>query len=243
MDDFIPIFEDNHLFVVEKRAGIGVQSDKSGDSSLIELAKDDIKIKYDKLGNVYLGLVHRIDRPVGGLVVLAKTSKAHSRLSDLFRRRKVFKAYLAIVDGVPQHQEELLDAFLIKDRRMNKSFIVKPSNKDSKQALTKYVLIASNGKHSLVLVSPLTGRHHQIRVQLSGLGFPIVGDVKYGGSRHYDPKSICLFACAISFRHPVRGEVCKLTVFPKHKGSWSMFSDFLNKQTIEPYIESLMPKD
>jgi 23S rRNA pseudouridine1911/1915/1917 synthase len=200
------LFEDNHLLVVNKPAGMLVQGDATGDIPLIELAKLYIKSKYEKPGDVFLGLVHRIDRPVSGIVLLARTSKALERMTKAFRERKVEKIYWAIVKGVPHPQEDKLIHWLKKDQQKNitKAYL---SEQDSSQyAELSYHVMRNFDKNSLLEVKPITGRPHQIRVQLSSIGCPIVGDLKYGFATPNKDASICLHARKLSFEHPVKKE-------------------------------------
>ena len=200
------LFEDNHLLVVNKPAGMLVQGDATGDIPLIELAKLYIKSKYEKPGDVFLGLVHRIDRPVSGIVLLARTSKALERMTKAFRERKVEKIYWAIVKGVPHPLGDKLIHWLKKDQQKNitKAYL---SEQDSSQyAELSYRVMRNFDKNSLLEVKPITGRPHQIRLQLSSIGCPIVGDLKYGFAAPNKDASICLHARKLSFEHPVKKE-------------------------------------
>jgi 23S rRNA pseudouridine1911/1915/1917 synthase len=177
----IPIlYEDNHLLIVQKPVNIPVQGDCTGDDDLLSMLKRDLKVRYQKPGNVYLGLIHRLDRPVGGVMVFAKTSKAASRLSDAVRRRAIDRGYLAVVWGAPPENQGMLEHYLIKDSRENKVFTVPPHHKNAKKAVLKYKTIAKTKNLSLLYVELHTGRPHQIRVQLSAVGCPLYGDQKYG---------------------------------------------------------------
>jgi 23S rRNA pseudouridine1911/1915/1917 synthase len=192
------VYEDNHLLVVEKPVNIPVQEDSSHDQDLLTLLKAYLKTKYNKPGNVYLGLVHRLDRPVGGLMVFAKTSKAASRLSDQLRTSQITKEYLAVVVGSPG--QGIMEDYLIKDEQNNTSYI--SNSKQGKLARLKYETIAQNDQYSLVKIQLLTGRSHQIRVQFSSRNHPLWGDQKY--NQHAKPgQQIALYANELAFNHPI----------------------------------------
>ena len=196
------IFEDNHIIVVEKKPNIPSQADKTEDIDMLSLVKDYIKQKYNKPGNVYLGLVHRLDRPVGGIMVFAKTSKAASRLSEEVRNKTFKKTYLAVVDGKIDNKEGTLEDYLYKDERNNISKVVNKDKKNAKYACLDYnVLVYDEVKNlSLLKINLHTGRHHQIRVQLSNFGHSIFGDQKYG--TRGQGKQIALWAYELSIVHP-----------------------------------------
>ena len=199
------IYEDNHLLIVSKRPGEIVQGDKTGDIPMVESLKLYLKEKYNKPGNVFLGLVHRLDRPVGGLVIFAKTSKALSRMTQMFAKGEVQKSYLAIVTDKPQEAQARLTHYLVRNEKQNKSYAYHQERANSKRAELSYRLI-SNGEHyHLVEVDLHTGRHHQIRSQLSAIGCPIKGDLKYGAKRSNPDGSISLLSYRLRFRHPVSG--------------------------------------
>lgn len=199
------IYEDNHLLIVSKRPGEIVQGDKTGDVPMVESLKLYLKEKYNKPGNVFLGLVHRLDRPVGGLVIFAKTSKALSRMTQMFAKGEVQKSYLAIVTDKPQEAQARLTHYLVRNEKQNKSYAYHQERANSKRAELSYRLI-SNGEHyHLVEVDLHTGRHHQIRCQLSAIGCPIKGDLKYGAKRSNPDRSISLLSYRLRFRHPVSG--------------------------------------
>ena len=197
------VYEDNHILIVSKTASEIVQGDKTGDTPLSELAKLYLKEKYAKLGNVFVGVVHRLDRPVSGLVVFAKTSKALSRLNDMFREGKVEKTYWAIVQQAPEKPEGELVHYLVRNERQNKSYAYDREVPGSKKAVLRYQLIGRSERYCLLEVHLLTGRHHQIRCQLAKIGCPIKGDLKYGAPRSNPDGSICLHARRICFTHPV----------------------------------------
>ena len=200
------IYEDNHLLVVNKQSGILSQGDITGDISLVEYGKKYLKDKYKKPGNVFLGLVHRLDRPVSGAIVMAKTSKALERMNRLFQERKTRKIYWAIVEKPPPNEEGQLTNWLIKDTRKNLVKSYHKIVKGSQKAELKYRLIGRVDKYYLVEINPLTGRPHQIRVQLAGIGCPIKGDVKYGFPNANKDASINLHARELEFIHPVKKE-------------------------------------
>lgn len=197
------VYEDNHILIVSKTASEIVQGDKTGDTPLSELAKLYLKEKYAKPGNVFVGVVHRLDRPVSGLVVFAKTSKALSRLNDMFREGKVEKTYWAIVQQAPEKPEGELVHYLVRNERQNKSYAYDREVPGSKKAVLRYQLIGRSERYCLLEVHLLTGRHHQIRCQLAKIGCPIKGDLKYGAPRSNPDGSICLHARRICFTHPV----------------------------------------
>jgi 23S rRNA pseudouridine1911/1915/1917 synthase len=220
------LFEDNHIFIVNKLPSEIVQGDKTGDVSLLDDVKSYIKVKYQKPGEVFAGLVHRIDRPVSGAVVFAKTSKALSRLTVMIKDRDFAKNYLAIVKNRPKSDEGTLENFLLKNEDKNKSFIVRPDQKGSKLATLNYRLIASSSNFHLLEIELLTGRHHQIRAQLSAMGCPIKGDLKYGYDRSNEDGSICLHAWKISFEHPVKKEMMYVQAPPPTGAPWKFFESF-----------------
>lgn len=197
------IFEDNHIIIVNKKPGEIVQGDKTGDTPLSELIKQYLKEKYNKPGNVFCGVVHRIDRPVGGLVIFAKTSKALERLNKMLREGKIHKTYWALVEGTPSQSSDTLSNFLKSDGRINKTFISSPKDPDAKQGVLKYKTLAVGERYSLLEIELLTGRKHQIRAQLANIGHPIKGDLKYGARRSNPDGGISLLARKISFIHPV----------------------------------------
>ena len=201
----VPIlYEDNHLLLVQKPVNIPVQGDQSGDKDLLTYLKEDIKGRYNKPGNVYLGLVHRLDRPVGGAMVFAKTSKAASRLSDQVRRNAMGRTYYAVVHGKPKQESSRLIDYLYKDRKKNIVSIVSKNHKEGKKAVLDYSIIASKDGLSLVSVQLQTGRPHQIRVQMAGMGTPIWGDQKYGQKFSKVGQQIALWAQSLSLDHPVK---------------------------------------
>lgn len=197
------LFEDNHLIAVNKPAGVLVQGDETGDKTLSDFVKADIAHRYNKPGAVFLGTIHRIDRPVSGVVVFARTSKALSRMNELFRTRDITKRYLAVVKGRPARPEQTLVHWLTKNEGANKATSYIKETPGASRCELDYRLIASTGPYSLLEVLPLTGRSHQIRCQLAAIGCPIAGDLKYGAPEPLPDKSIALHARSLSFIHPV----------------------------------------
>lgn len=217
------LYEDNHLLVVNKPAGLLVQGDATGDRTLLDIGKDYLKQKYDKPGNVFLGAVHRIDRPVSGIVVLAKTSKALERLNKQFRERKIYKKYWAVVKRKPKKEKDKLVHWLIKNTDKN---IVKYFEKPVEGALKAelyYKVLGRLNDHYLLEVNPVTGRPHQIRVQLSAIGCPIRGDLKYGFHKPNTDGNINLHAREINFEHPVKNEKITLTASVPENEFWEQF--------------------
>ena len=200
------VYEDNHIIIVSKRSGEIVQGDKTGDEPLSETVKQYIKAKYQKPGNVFLGVVHRLDRPVSGLVVFAKTSKAWSRLNNMFRDGEVHKTYWAIVKNTPPYEEGELVNWIVRNEKQNKSYAYDHEVKNSKKAILRYKLMGHTDRYSLLEIHLLTGRHHQIRCQLSKMGCPIKGDLKYGAQRSNPDGSISLLSHRVEFVHPVSKE-------------------------------------
>ena len=202
----LPLYEDNHIIIVSKRSGEIVQGDKTGDEPLSETVKQYIKEKYYKPGNVFLGVVHRLDRPVWGLVVFAKTSKALTRLNKMFKEGQVHKTYWAITKNAPPAEEGVLTDWLVRNERQNKSYAHPLEVPNAKKAVLKYRVIAHSDHYHLIEVNLLTGRHHQIRCQLANMGCAIKGDLKYGAPRSNPDGSISLLARRITFVHPVSKE-------------------------------------
>lgn len=211
------LYEDNHLIAINKRSGVLVQGDSTGDVPLSETVKDYIKKKYKKPGAVFLGVVHRLDRPVSGVVVFARTSKSLERMNELFRNRETQKIYHAIVYGKPSKPSDTLIHWLVKDESRNKTTAYKREHNDGLRSELSYELQRHAGGRSLLEVRPVTGRPHQIRAQLASMGCPIVGDVKYGAESPNDDASICLHASRLEFIHPVRKEPLTITAdFPQN---------------------------
>jgi len=203
------LYEDNHLLVVNKPAMLPTMGVQSPRASLLSIAKDYVRQKYNKPGNVYLGIVSRLDAPVTGVVLLARTSKAASRLSEMFRERRVQKTYWAVVSGVPDPQQDTLEHYLRKDERHRRVHVTHADCPDAQLARLHYSVLRQQSDWSLLEVNLETGRKHQIRVQLAKLGHPIVGDIKYG-SRCEFPQGIALHARLLEFQHPVRNDPLRL---------------------------------
>ncbi len=201
------LFEDNHIIIINKRAGDIVQGDKTGDKPLSDVVKDYIKEKYNKPGNVYLGVVHRLDRPTTGIVVFAKTSKALPRLNKLFAEKEAQKTYWAIVKNKPNNDQDTLINWLKKNPKNNKSTAYKSEVTGSKRAILHYQIIKKLDNYYLLEINLETGRHHQIRSQLSNIGSPIKGDLKYGFDRSNKDASINLHARQLEFIHPIKKEL------------------------------------
>ncbi len=208
------LYEDNHLIIVNKKSGDIVQGDKTGDIPLNEIVKKHIKEKYNKPGEVYLGTPHRLDRPTSGIVVFAKTSKALARMNKMFHDKEVQKTYWAIVKNKPSKIEDTLVHYLRKNNAKNRSEAFSNEAKDSKKAILTYKLVHDFDNYCLLEIKPLTGRHHQIRVQLSTIGCPIKGDLKYGFPRSNPDASISLHARQIQFTHPVSQESISVKACP-----------------------------
>jgi 23S rRNA pseudouridine1911/1915/1917 synthase len=219
------VYEDNHIIIVNKRPGEIVQGDKTGDTPLCDIVKAWIKERYNKPGNVFLGVVHRLDRPVGGLVVFAKTSKALTRMNEMFRNGDVHKTYWAITRNCPPKEEDLLIHYITTVERNNKSYASEKPTKDAKESRLKYRVLAHSDRYHLVEVNLLTGRKHQIRVQLSAIGCPIKGDLKYGDKRSNQDGSISLLSHEINFVHPVSGKEIHVKAPLPDDMLWQSFKD------------------
>ena len=217
------VYEDNHLIIVDKSSSEIVQGDKTGDKPLAEMVKEYIKQKYHKPGNVFLGVVHRLDRPVSGLVVFARTGKALARLNEMFRTKEVHKTYWAIVGNCPPAEEGELVHWLVRNEKQNKSFAYDKEVPNSKKAILDYRLIGHSENYYLLEVDLKTGRHHQIRCQLAKMGCPIKGDLKYGFARSNPDGSICLHARHISFVHPVSKEMIEVEAPVPPTNLWQGF--------------------
>ena len=228
MENLNVIYEDNHIIVVEKLVNIPSQGDKTKDLDMLTLVKKYIKEKYNKPGEVYLGLVHRLDRPVGGVMVFAKTSKAAARLSEQVRIKQFKKKYLVIVDGKMDKQSDTLEDYLLKNERLNMSKVVKEGTKNAKSAKLDYEVLKYNEEIdlSVLKINLHTGRHHQIRVQLANRGHSIYGDQKYGTRGR--GKQICLWAYELSILHPITKESMTFKVLPEKTGSWKILEEIEN---------------
>ncbi len=221
----VPIlYEDNHLLLVEKPVNIPVQEDSSRDLDLFNLLKAEIKKRDQKPGNVYLGLVHRLDRPVGGAMVFAKTSKAASRLSDMMRRQVIERKYWAVVHGLPKQKGQKLTHYLLKNSRKNQVSVVASTHPEGKKAILNYRVLASQAGLSLLEVTLETGRPHQIRVQLSAIGHPLFGDQKYGAKVNQVGQQIALWACSLQLKHPIKKEPVKVFSRPPKAYPWHLWT-------------------
>ncbi len=216
------IYEDNHIIVVEKPCNIPSQADTTKDLDMLTLVKQYIKEKYQKPGEVYLGLVHRLDRPVGGIMVFARTSKAASRLSEAIRSNQFSKTYLAVVEGSFEEKKGTLENYLWKDEALNKSMVVSKEKHGAKLAKLSYEVLEEKDNLSLVQIHLETGRHHQIRVQFSHIGHALYGDQKYGKDKQN--RQIALWAFRLEFKHPTKDEIMKFECKPQKIGIWEKFS-------------------
>jgi 23S rRNA pseudouridine1911/1915/1917 synthase len=221
------LYEDNHILAVLKPAGLLTQGDRTGDATALDAGKAHIRATSHRPGNIFLGLVHRIDRPVSGVLVFARTSKAASRLARSFHDHKVEKTYLAVVIGAMEKGEGELEGFV--ERTHLRSRLAKAPSAKAKQAILAYRVLASTDELSLVAASPRTGRHHQIRLQLSAAGHPIVGDLKYRAPRPLPDHSIALHAARLSFPHPVRDEIVTISAPPPASDPWTRFRDAIER--------------
>ena len=220
------VYEDNHVIIVHKESGEIVQGDKTGDKPLSETVKDYIRDKYHKPGNVFLGVVHRLDRPVAGLVVFARTSKALSRLNDMFRNGEVHKTYWAITKNKPAEDEGTLVNWIVRNEKQNKSYVYDKEVPGAKRAELKYRIIAHTENYHLLEVHLFTGRHHQIRCQLAHMGCSIKGDLKYGAERSNPDGGISLHARRIAFTHPVSGRSVEIVApVPAGDALWKALSE------------------
>ena len=220
------LYEDNHIIAVNKSSSEIVQGDKTGDQPLSDTIKAYIKEKYNKPGEVFLGVTHRLDRPVSGVVLFAKTSKSLTRLNEMFRNQEVKKTYWAIVQNRPKETEGRLEHYLVRNEKQNKSFPYPIERKDAKKAILTYKLIATSDRYYLLEIQLETGRHHQIRCQLAAMGCPIKGDLKYGFARSNPNAGISLHARSVSFIHPVSKEQIQITApVPQDDKLWKSFEE------------------
>ena len=229
MRDLKVLYEDNHIIVVVKPFNIPSQGDKTGDIDMLTIIKQYIKEKYNKPGDVYLGLVHRLDRPTGGVMVFARTSKAASRLSEQIRTNSFEKKYLAVINGRMEEPNATLEDYLFKLQKSNTSYVVRPNKKDAKQAILEYNEKAYNKEQDLSLmeIKLKTGRHHQIRVQFASRGHSLYGDQKYGLKQNskYGKKQLALWAYSLSFNHPTLNSRLSFEENPPQSGIWSIFEN------------------
>ena len=214
------LYEDNHIIAVNKKAGDLVQGDKTGDKPLGEFVKAHLREKYNKPGNIFCGVIHRLDRPVSGLVLFAKTSKALARMNALFREKTIQKTYWAIVENPPLKSEDRLEHYLIKNQQKNKSRAYVKPYEGALNSVLDYTILKKLDRYTLLQVKPITGRHHQIRVQLSTIGSIIKGDLKYGAKRSNKDASISLHAREINFIHPIKKEEITITAPAPKDAIW-----------------------
>ena len=222
LQNLLILYEDNHLIVINKRASDLVQGDKTADKPLVELVKEYLKIKYKKEGNVFLGVVHRLDRPTSGIVIFARTSKALSRLSQMFKNKEIKKTYWAITQKKSIASQGTLIQYLRKNEKQNKSYVTTAKSQGAKQAILHYRIIKQLNKYLLLEIRLETGRHHQIRCQLSAMGCPVVGDLKYHYPRSNPKGSICLHAREVKFIHPVKKEEVSLVAPLPYQHLWKL---------------------
>ncbi len=215
------LFEDNHIIAAVKPVNVLSQKDRTGDPDILTIIKQDIKLRYNKPGNVFLGLVHRLDRPVGGVMVFARTSKAASRISAEIREGRFLKTYLAAVRGAPPERRGRLEDRIVKNRDKNIVFTVPEDDERGRKAILEYSVIESREGSSLVKIELLTGRPHQIRAQFSNIGCPLLGDRKYGN--HDNSDNIALWSYRIAFKHPVSDEEVEFKCAPPREYPWNMF--------------------
>lgn len=217
------LYEDNHLLFVDKPVNMPVQEDRTKDLDLLNAVKADIKERYNKPGNVYVGLVHRLDRPVGGVMVFAKTSKAASRLSDTIRRQKMEKKYLAVVRGKPDKVSARLEDYLVKDKQKNIVYTTTPNQKEAKKAILDFELLGTKKNLSLLSIILHTGRPHQIRVQFASRALPLFGDQKYGSEVNKPGEQIALWSEELAFDHPTKKEEIRVKSTPPPTFPWNLW--------------------
>lgn len=218
----VVLYEDNHVLIVNKPSGILVQGDKTGDLPLVDSAKKYLKAKYKKPGNVFLGVVHRLDRPTSGVLIFARTSKALRRLNEQFKTRKVNKTYWAIVEGKPAQEKGELKHWLVRNTQQNKSYAHKKEVPNSKHAVLEYSVLKQLDRYTLLSIDLHSGRHHQIRAQLAALGHVIKGDLKYGAKRSNSNGSIHLHARTLSLVHPTTKKILQINAAPPSDGLWNI---------------------
>jgi 23S rRNA pseudouridine1911/1915/1917 synthase len=223
------LYEDNHLIIINKKPSEIVQGDKTGDVPLSEIVKEYLKIKYKKPGNVFIGVVHRVDRPVSGCVIFAKTDKALTRMNKLIHDRQIKKIYWAVVKNKPPKESDRLVHYLVKNEKQNKSYSVRPENKNASKAELDYNVIGKSDNYFLLEVELFTGRHHQIRAQLAEIGCPVKGDLKYGFPRSNEDASIHLHARSTEFIHPVSKEKISVIAPLPDDAIWNYFSKITGK--------------
>ncbi len=225
------VYEDNHIIIVLKQSGEIVQGDKTGDEPLVDMVKEYIKERHHKSGNVFLGVVHRLDRPVSGLVIFAKTSKALARLCDMFRDGKINKTYWALTKNAPPKKKGIIFSWLLRNEKHNKSFFYDHEVPNSKMSVLEYRLLGTTQNYFLWEIKLLTGRHHQIRCQLSSVGCPIRGDLKYGAKRSNPDGSISLLSHRIQFVHPVSNNVIDIVAPLPNDSVWQGAERFMDDES------------
>lgn len=224
--DIEVLYEDNHIIAINKKSGQIVQGDQTGDIPLSEIVKQYLKEKYNKPGNVFVGVTHRLDRPVSGVVLFAKTSKALTRLNEMFKNKETTKIYRAICSNKPTPESGKLINYIFRNTKQNKSYIREKESADTKTAILNYKLVDSSEKYYLLEINLETGRHHQIRCQLANIGCPIRGDLKYGYPRSNKDGGINLHAVKISFTHPVKKEFLTITAPTPDETIWNLFGSY-----------------
>lgn len=227
------LYEDNHLFIVEKPNNMPVQEDRSKDPDLLTILKEDIKVRYNKPGNVYLALVHRLDRPVGGAIVFAKTSKAASRMANLLRKRELQRSYLAVVRGSVKQNSATLTHYLQKDKRRNFVRAVEKGSRGAKKAILHYEVLGRKNNLTFLHVKLETGRSHQIRVQLSEIGHPLYGDQRYGQDVNKVGQQIALWSHSLSFIHPVRRTELTVKSYPQADIPWKYWKQWIEEDSLK----------
>jgi Pseudouridylate synthases, 23S RNA-specific len=236
----IPVlFEDNHLLAVVKPPGVPSQEDETGDPDMLTLLKQDLKDRHNKPGNVFLGLIHRLDRPVGGAMLFAKTSKAASRLSEAVRSRSFGKSYVCVVHGAPEAEEATLIHYLRKDAKRNQVTVFDKPAPDSKEAILHYARIAGNERASLIAVKLHTGRPHQIRAQMARIGCPLLGDLKYGAGKPPGFDGIALWSASVSAPHPVTKELVTFASNPPRVAPWDWWGDEQLRRATERFASTV----
>lgn len=223
------LYEDNHLIAINKLSGQIVQGDKTGNVCLADMVKQYLKEKYNKQGNVFCGVIHRLDRPVSGVIIFAKTSKALTRMNTLVRERNMQKSYWAIVGNRPPKQQDVLINYLVKNEQQNKSYVVSSDTPGALRAELQYRLLAESKRYFLMEIDLVTGRHHQIRVQLSHIGCTIKGDLKYHAPRSNPDASICLHARHVRFIHPIKHTPIDLIAPVPNDKLWQFFANEIDK--------------
>lgn len=237
-----PLYEDNHIIIVSKECGEIVQGDKSGDLPLSFVVKQWLKETHQKPGNVFLGVVHRLDRPVAGLIVFAKTSKSLKRLNDMFRNGDIHKTYWAVVQNTPEEPEGTLTNWLVRNERQNKTYAYDEEVDYGKKAVLKYRVLGHSDRYTLLEVNLLTGRHHQIRCQLAHIGCPIKGDLKYGAPRSNPDGGISLLSRRVQFVHPVSKLPIDVTAPLPNEKLWHALADNVADETATETCEGTTPR-